>query len=323
VLREYVSFTLLACLAVASMSARRRYNAVHVHNPPDFLIAAAAWPKLLGARVIFDVHDLARDMFAMRFGDRRGAAIADRVLGVIERAATSFADCVITVHDPYRRELEARGVPKKKITVVMNSVDESLKLAGNIRRGSNFRVVYHGTITPPYGVHLLVEAAATLAKVVPDIRVEIYGAGDRMDEIRSLAGRLGVRDLVYLSGQFLPHEDVLNLISSAAVGVVPNLPSALNRFALSTKLFEYVSLRIPVVASDLPTIREYFADSEVLFFRAGDADSLAHALLEVRRNPEFAAARADAAAKRYEEYRWPVQARRYAELLSRCQDLGV
>jgi glycosyltransferase involved in cell wall biosynthesis len=323
VLREYFSFTLLASLAVARMSTRRRYNAVHVHNPPDFLIAAAAWPKLLGARVIFDVHDLAPDMFAMRFGDRRGAAFADRALRVIERVAAAFADFVITVHDPYRRELEARGVPAKKITVVMNSVDESLKPADNIKPRSDFLIVYHGTITPPYGVHLLVEAAATLAEVVPDIRVEIYGAGDRVDEIRSLVRRLGVDDLVYLSGRFLAHQEVLDRVRSAAVGVIPNLPSALNRFALSTKLFEYVSLRIPVVAADLPTIREYFANSEVLFFRAGDGDSLVHALLDVHRNPDRAAARADAAVTRYQEYRWPVQAKRYAELLNRCLDGGA
>jgi glycosyltransferase involved in cell wall biosynthesis len=161
-----------------------------------------------------------------------------------------------------------------------------------------------------------------LVEAVPDLRVEIYGDGDRLEEIRSLAHELGIPDRVHFSGRFLPQAEVLDRIGSASAGVVPNLPTPLNRFALSTKLFEYVTLRIPVVAADLPTIREHFNDTEVLFFRAGDSASLANALRELRRQPETAAERAGAALKRYDEYQWPVQANRYAELLRRCVESG-
>src|SRR4051812_39762849 len=44
VLLEYAAFTILATAAVARLSARRRYAAVHVHNPPDFLIVASLIP---------------------------------------------------------------------------------------------------------------------------------------------------------------------------------------------------------------------------------------------------------------------------------------
>jgi glycosyltransferase involved in cell wall biosynthesis len=296
---------------------------VHVNNPPDFLILAAVVPKLLGAKVIFDVHDLSPDMFAMRFGGRRGSRLADQLLRLLERSAAKFADAVVTVHEPYRRELMARGVPREKIAVVMNSVDERL-LARSLRAqdGDGFRVVYEGTVTPPYGVHLLVEAVAKIRNEVPSARVEIYGDGDSMPLIRSLTETLGVADHVRLSDRFLPHTEVLERIKTAAVGVVPNVPTPLSRFALSTKLFEYVALGIPVVSADLPTIREHFSDSEMLFFKAGDADALAGALLDIQRNPVAAALRAKAALLRYERYRWPVYARRYAELLDSCIESG-
>jgi hypothetical protein len=64
---EYVAFAVLATLRVARLTVRRRFDIMQMHNPPDFLIAAAFVPKLLGARVVFDVHDLSSDMFAMRF----------------------------------------------------------------------------------------------------------------------------------------------------------------------------------------------------------------------------------------------------------------
>jgi glycosyltransferase involved in cell wall biosynthesis len=317
VVGEYAGFTALACVVLAGLLTRRRYDVVQVHNPPDFLIAAAVLPKLLGSRVILDIHDLSSDMFSMRFGGRPGAGVADRVLRFVERTATRVANAVITVHEPYRRELVARGVPADKVTVVMNSVDEQLlSELGERGRGSGLLIVYPGMVTPPYGVHLLVEALAQIADEVPDARLEIYGDGDSLPQIRALAERLDVADRVELSRRFLPQREVIARIASASVGVIPNLPTPLNRFALSTKLFEFVALGVPVVAAGLPTMREYFSDRELLFFEAGDAAALAAALLEVARDPQAAERRALAARRRYDAYRWPIYGRRYLELLS-------
>jgi glycosyltransferase involved in cell wall biosynthesis len=290
---------------------------VHVHNPPDFLIAAALIPRLLGCRVIFDIHDLSPDMFNMRFDGARGAQVADRLLRAVERWATRIADGVITVHDAYARELVRRGVPPEKLTVVMNSVDERSLPAPVLASNQGFRVVYHGTVTPHYGLELVVEAVARLSSPVPDIRLDVYGAGDAVPAARDRASALGIAERVRFTDRYIPHAEVLECVRSANVGVIPNLPTQLNRFALSSKLFEYVVLGVPVVSADLPTIREHFADDEVRFFRAGDGDSLAEALLDVASNAAAARARAKRALKRYEAYRWPPNAAKYAELLDR------
>jgi len=315
IVREYLGFTVLASARVARLMARRRYDVVHIHTPPDFLVVSALLPRLLGARVVLDIHDLSPDMFAMRFGGRRGSRFADSVLRRVERLAARFADEVLTVHEPYRRELAGRGVPPDKLTVVMNTVDE--RLLPPVRTPPSedaFRVVYQGTITPPYGVHLVV---AAVAEIEPAMQLEIYGDGDSLETIMSLAASLGIADRVRFSGRFLPQAEVLDRIQRASVGVIPNLPTPLNRFALSTKLFEYVVLGIPVVCADLPTIREHFDESELLFFRAGDADALTAALLETRRDPEAATLRARSALATYEPYRWNLQAARYARVLER------
>jgi glycosyltransferase involved in cell wall biosynthesis len=325
ILWEYAGFSLLATIYVAMRALRERYDVVQVHNPPDFLILSALLPRLLGARVIFDIHDLAPDMFAMRFGSRRGAKVVDRVLRVIESTATRVSDAVITVHEPYRRELLARGVAGDKTVVVMNSVDEQLLpvLDSTTQASNEFRVVYHGTITPPYGVELVVEAAAQLIDEIPSLAVEIYGEGDSLPKIRARVHALGIADRVYVSGRYIPQVEVLERVRGARVGVIPNLQSRLNRFALSSKLFEYIVLGIPVVCADLPTIREHFTQSEVLFFRAGDHSSLAAALRAVAADPASAAGRASAARRRYEKcYSWRVNASRYADVLNRLASLS-
>ena len=63
--REYVGFTVMASVKLAALTWRRRYRIVHVHNPPDFLILAALVPRLLGARVILDIHDVSSELFAI------------------------------------------------------------------------------------------------------------------------------------------------------------------------------------------------------------------------------------------------------------------
>jgi glycosyltransferase involved in cell wall biosynthesis len=315
---EYVGFTTLASCVVATLMLRRRYGVVQVHNPPDFLMAAGLIPRALGAYVVFDVHDLSSDMFAMRWAGKPGARIAERLLRALERGAAGIADAVVTVHEPYRRELEARGVPARKLVVVMNTLDETLLPQHPTPADERiFRIVYHGTVTPLYGVPLLVEACALIADRVPDFRLEIYGEGDSLGDVRQRADELGIGDRVVISDGYLAHRDVLERVAGAGAGVVPNLPTPMNRFALSSKLFEYIALEIPVVCSELPTIKEHFPDGELRYFQPGDARSLADALLETALQPEARETRVRRALVRYESYRWPVHAARYEQVLER------
>lgn len=315
---EYAGFTVAAAFRVAQLARRRHYSLIQIHNPPDFLVLAALAPKLAGAKVVFDIHDFSSDMFEMRFGNRRGAEVADALLRVIERAATSLADAVLTVHEPYKRELVARGVAADKITVVMNSLDERLLPSPRSKRDdSRFRIVYHGTITPHYGVDLLVEAISRARDLLPSPCVELYGEGDALPRIKARVRELGLSQIFEISDTYLPQAEVLQRVASARVGVIPNRPTRLNRFALSGKLLEYVALGVPAVCSDLPTLREHFSESEVVFFKAGDVDALAAALVAVAEDPEGARDRSRLAQVRYERYRWSEQATKYVAVLNR------
>jgi glycosyltransferase involved in cell wall biosynthesis len=315
-LGEYLAFTGLAVGVVGVRTIARRYDVVHIHTPPDFLIASALIPRLLGSRVILDIHDRSPDMFSMRFPGRLGV-LARASLERLERLAARFADVVVTVHDPYARELVALGIPAEKTIVVMNSLDERLLPSPKPPLHEPFRIVYHGTLTPHYGVDLLVEATAQIVERGLDARVEIIGEGDSLPKLRARVATLGLSDRVAIDGRFLPHRSVLERINGASVGVVPNLPIPLNRFALSSKLFEYVVLGVPVVSAALPTLQEYFSDQEVRFFEPGSAESLADALLAVSQDPHAASLRAERARRRYASYRWEVNRQRYVGILDR------
>ena len=316
---EYVGFTLLAGLRLALR--RRRPDVVHVHAPPDFLVATALGPRLRGASVVLDIHDLSPHMYMARFEPGLRTRLLTRALTLVERASCALAERVVTVHEPYARELVADGVPREKIAVVMNAADEAViaRAAGRAaaaRNGHPFTAAYHGTITSWYGVDLLVDALGRLNGRLPDSEALVLGGGDAVNDVRALAAQAGLGERVEVPGDYLPLEETLTRVASVAdCGVIPNRPTTLNRFALSSKLFEYVALGIPAVVARLETLAAHFGDEHVTFFEPGDPDSLAQAIAWVADNPEEARAKAERARERAAEYSWRRNRERYLELL--------
>src|SRR5579864_4371213 len=49
-------------------SIAKRYDLIHVHNVPDFLVFAAVTSKFLGTRVVLDIHDILPEFYASKFG---------------------------------------------------------------------------------------------------------------------------------------------------------------------------------------------------------------------------------------------------------------
>jgi glycosyltransferase involved in cell wall biosynthesis len=318
---EYVGFALRATVAALRIHRTAPIDVVYVHAPPDFLIVTAVIPRLLGSRVVLDIHDLTPHMFNARFGGGRFARPVERILRAVERGACSVADSVITVHDPYRAELAANGVPSAKIAVVMNApttdaVDLARTAAANGQHSESFVVAYHGTVTHWYGVDLLVDAIARLKDRIPNLRALILGEGDALSSVEALADRAGVASRIDFPDALVSHAEALCRVAGASCGVIPNRPSRLNRFALSSKLLEYVSLDIPVVVSRLETLAAHFDSDEVTFFEPGDVDSLAEAIAWVAEHPAEAREKAKRAQQRAEAYSWPASHARLLETLS-------
>jgi glycosyltransferase involved in cell wall biosynthesis len=318
---EYIGFATRSTLAVLETYRRERIDIVYVHAPPDFLIVAALIPRLLGSKVVLDIHDLSSHMFNVRFGGGLLGRQVERVLRLVERTSCALAHRVITVHEPYREELIAHGVAPGKISVVMNSpAANTLEIAraasANGASPDGFVVAYHGTVTHWYGVDLIVEAIARLEDRVPQLRGLILGEGDALPSAEALAHKLGVASRIDFPTTFVSQIEALTRVAGASCGVIPNRPTPLNRFALSSKLLEYIGLEIPTVVARLETLEAHFGPDEVTFFEPGDVDSLAAAIAWVAEHPEEARAKAVRARDRAQEYSWSASRARLLEALS-------
>jgi glycosyltransferase involved in cell wall biosynthesis len=316
---EYVTFTAMATAMVAVRHVRSPYDTVQVHNVPDFLVFSALVPKLGGAGVILDLHDLMPEFFASRIGGRMDSLLV-RAVKVQERMAAAFSDQVITVTELWRQTLIERGIPADKIIVVMNLPDESIFGEGPApatrQDGDPLTVIYHGTITHRYGLDLLLHAFARARQRQP-LRLIIHGRGEYLDEVRQLVDQLGLAEDVRLSTQSLPTDALPELIRSADIGVVPYRSDVFTDGILPTKLMEYATLGVPSIASRTKAVTTYFTDDMVRLVEPGSVEALADALSELAADPERRSALAHNALRFAQEHRWESQAVAYADAVER------
>ena len=320
-LLEYLAFFLLVFAKLAVLHRQRHYRVVQVHNLPDFLIFAALIPRLSGARLILDLHDLMPEFFAARF-NRDLTVWPVRLISWQERLACRFADHVITVTELWRQALIERGVPPEKVSVVMNVADDRIfrrDAASQRPPGADgcFDLIYHGSLTRRYGIDLAIRAVDMVRGEIPGVHLTIHGGGEYRDALKQLADELHLHEHVSFSTRFMPTSELPKFIRSANVGLVPYQRDLFTDGILPTKLMEYAAMGVPVIAARTPAIGAYFSDMMVQFFNPGDADDLARCILQLYRDRERLAQLVENADEFNRRYNWTKLGAEYVALVKR------
>lgn len=317
---EYAAFFVLASFAAAWLHVRRRYRVVVTHTLPDPLVFAAAVPRLLGARIVMDMHEFTPELYETRYRlDRRHRLI--RAMLALERWSCRFANTVVTVHDPGVDILARTGIPRERIVVVMNSADPSpgrdrereweREPDGEARRP--FTLIYHGTLVNQYDLDTGVRALALLAEQGEHgFVLRVVGEGPGLGGLRELAAELGVEDRVRFEPP-VPLARVPDILARCDAGLVPMLDVRYAHVALPMKVLECMAAGLPVISNPTAVLTHYFDDSSVCMVRFGDAGALAGAMRRVRDDAKYRRELVRNADEALHPIRWEVMARRFAE----------
>ena len=273
-------FLYLSSNFLTRMHKRLKYDLVHVHNIPDFLVFAAWYPKLTGAKIILDIHDIVPEFFSSKFGN--GTANHYSVgLELIENKSAKFADYVIVANHLWYETLLSRSVSADKCSVVLNHVDPAIfyRRSGT-RNDGKFVIIFPGSFQWHQGLDIAIEAISKLRDKAPNAELHLYGSGGTEPDLIALAGRLGLNGQVKFCGG-LPLHKMPDVIANADLGVVPKRADSFGDQAYSTKIMEFMSQGVPVVVSRTKIDSYYFNEGEVHFFPSGDSQALADAILEV------------------------------------------
>lgn len=282
-LLKLVTFLIRSFFRLTYLHIRHRYDLIHVHSIPDFEVFAALGAKLLGAKVVLDIHDIVPELFISKFNSSTASPLFKMLL-LVERLSMAFADHVIVANHIWHQRLIARSVSARKCTVVMNYPDPSIfRVRKQGGRGEKFIMIYPGTLSIHQGLETAIRAVDLIRERVVDLEFHIYGKGTDQQYFEDLVKTLGLQDRIFFKS-IVPIEKLPQIIAGANLGVEPKLKRSFGNEAFSTKILEFMYVGIPVIASDTLVHTHYFDESLVKFFRSEDEEDLAECIVQLRKD---------------------------------------
>lgn len=183
-----------------------------------------------------------------------------------------------------------------------SSNKESARNILNLSLGKKL-VVYTGSLFRWKGVYILADAA----KLLPEVLFIVVGGDERGDEkeLRDYLDRNNIRN-VTVTGYIKSEETVRSYLVVADVLILPNSAKdkVSQKYTSPLKLFEYMASRRPIVASDLPSLREILNENNSILVKPDDALALAEGIKKILGNSALSGQISNLAFEDVKQYTW-------------------
>lgn len=301
--RSKLIIDILLALKILQVALQFKPHIIHAHLHEGAL-AGGGLSRVLRVPLVFDFQgSLTSEMVDHRFIAPRGIlySLAHWLEWRIDRLphhilTSSHNAASVLTHD--------FAMPADKITVLSDGVNadtflpvgdatravevDDLRARLNIPRERKI-VVYIGLLAPYRGTDVLLDAAKQLLARGIDAHFVIIGF-PHVEEYQAHAVELGIADRVTFVGR-VPYEDVPQWLALGDVAVEPKMSAT----EAAGKVLNYMGMGLPVVAFDIPVMREYLGEFGV-YAPLGDARAFADHVAALLNDP--ARARAIGAALR-------------------------
>jgi len=257
---------------------KKKYSIIHFNNIPNFLVLSAIIPKILGSKVILDIHDLFPEMCMEKFGLPSNHYLI-KFLFLEERISIYFADKIIVTNRLHIDRLRHNIISEKDFSIVLNGADEEIfpPFSNHNFNEKKVIIIFPSTISKRLGIDLLIESIDILSKKRDDFILKIFGDGEFKDELKQLLNDKQMENIVYLSNSFVDFDVLNEEYEKSHIGVIPWCKGPSTNLQMPNKIHEYFIKSLCVVAPDLEIIKVYF-NNIVAMFKAGDPNSLANTL---------------------------------------------
>lgn len=291
---------------------------------PDFIyerfsllnLSGVAIARLLGIPLVLEVNSpLALEQ------QRDGEILWPRFSEWTERSVCRLATRVIVVSTPLKEILIRSGIDERQFVVMPNGVDveafrtepPNSKLRRDLGLEGKTVIGFVGWFRDWHRVDLLLEAFDRGGLAGHKAALLLIGDGPEMSMLKKYVAKHRLEPHVVFTGA-VSHSTVPAYLNLIDVTVQP----AANEYCCPMKILEYMALRKAIVAPRQMNIEEILENErEALFFKPGDADSLAQAMIRLVTQPqlrdELGRAAGDAIGGR--GYLWTVNAQRVVDLV--------
>jgi glycosyltransferase involved in cell wall biosynthesis len=297
---------------------RYHYDIIIVHNVPDFFVFTAFIPRLLGAKVILDIHDILPEFFCQRF-HKPANSVYSKILRVAEYLSVKFSSFVITGNDLWRKKISARNhFPLERTIGFVNyphlqyfrDIHYAVRETGPV-------IVYPGHLSHHHGVDIAVRAMPVIKQSAPGARLEIYAASwvpEYRTQLEADISSLGLGDSIAIHPP-LDIDGLVEVYKRTDIGVVPKRGGIFASEAFSSKILDFMASGIPIVASRTTVDEHYFDGSMLEFFEPENHQDLARGILALQNDPARKKTLSENGKRYALENNWDVKERVFLEIV--------
>jgi len=235
---------------VFRLALRQQADVYHFHDP-ELLLVGVLLKLLTRAKVIYDVHeDVPQQILSKTWLPVVLRHLVSIAFGLFERAAARWFSAVVPATEGVEEHFEHR-----ELVVVHNYPDLGLIDGAEPAERGNGKasLVYIGGITRLRGAEEMLQAVGIVAKRFP-VRLSLIGGFHPPQFADIVRNRPEWEHVSYFGWR--PAPEVYGVLRAADIGLVCLHPISRHQVALPVKLFEYMAVGIPVIASNFPLWRE-------------------------------------------------------------------
>ncbi len=281
-----------------------KFDIVHLHHSESGFIT----PFLrLKYKVVVTFHGV------YRVNDPKFPGIYNAFFRWSERLNIRFANEVVSVSYPDCQYIYQKYGRQIKYIPNGISLDENMLNILRKKETNNYIFFAAGRIYEIKGLHLLLDAIKSIKE---KIHLKIAGDLNQVPTYTSLIEKQARGLDVEFLGMIKDKEALMQLVAGAKLFVFPSLTEA-----MSMMLLEVVSMKTPVIASDIPANKSIFSEDEVLFFRSDDVHDLEVKIRFAFAHPEKMSRMAEKAYEKLcNEYTWESIGAKYEEIYKKLLD---
>ena len=229
-----------------------RVDVMHVVHPP-ITVGFPAWviSRLRGVPFTMEIQDMWPEN--LRSTGMVNNEFALGLIGSFARWVYSKAALVRVISPGFRRNLESKGVPDKKIRVISNWVDteyyrpveRSPEILDKFGMRGRFNILYAGTIGLAQGLEVVLGAAARLKVSLPGVQFVLAGDGMEYRRLRDQAQRSKLTNVSFLGR--LPGDLMSSLYACSDVLLLHLRADPLFAITVPHKVFTYLAAAKPIL----------------------------------------------------------------------------
>lgn len=287
-------------------------DVIHTHNEHSFAsMVACRYKTDLDKPLMITCHG------QLKFGNMIADNFEKSYSRKFGKDIFNCADKIIALSSSDKEYISSLNVNSGKISILPNAVDtdmlsrldEEVGGAQLLQGCDNKKVVlFTGPVIRRKGVEFLIQSIPMVIKHTPNAFFVFVGGGDFLTKAKEMVIKIGIEKHVLFTGSLSEH-DLIGCYKSSDLFVLPSLSEG-----LPTSILEAMYFGLPVIATDIPGIRDHFTNSSLLVPPENPGE-LAKAIIRLLDDPVYSKSLSEMGHKLVKaEYTWDKVIRKYDDI---------